>query len=631
MEKTTDLWEMYKRGIDYQNSTKLRQQIPRYIDFYEGKQWSSTIPKGTESMPRCQINIIKQTCRNKKANILSVPYRLTYSSLTDKEKSVIFTRFAEYQQKAMGMKELDSEAMDSGIKTGTYIYHFYWDKDAYNRIEGKRGGAVACELLDPLNVFFANPNEPEEQRQKWILIKSRVDADSLKEIADKDVELSLIEHDEEDENVYETEEQKGSNLVTLLTRYFRKDGEVYCERATKTTIVNKPFSITPDFETTSEKVSEEEDAPDTTLMENSKKRRVKASLYPIVVGQYEERKNCIYGLSEVEGIIPNQQAINQIISMQAYNVTMNSWSKWKVSPAALNGQKITNDPGQVLIDYDPTGNGISKIRDEGFSSAPTTIAESIISLTRNACGSNEVTNGEVLGANMSGSAIAQLQAQASKPTEELRERFWRVKVKCGKVLAQFFLLFYDEEKFTYVDADDVKQIEQVGVFNVKDYEGLTAESFDIQIEATGGTRATTASDIQFLETMFNKGAISALTFAKLYPDDAIANKSEVLRAIEMEQNNQLAALQQQLMQAQQQLQQSAELIQKQSKIVDNVTAVIKENNTLKAQLIGLYNEANEKIQVANAAISQYGETKQDAEDFANYIVKHQANNSQGIA
>ena len=622
-KSVTTLWEMYRKGIDYQNNTRMRNNIPRYIDYYEGKQWSSKVTKGTESMPRCQVNFIKPICRNKKANILSVPYRLKFSSINNKEKSLVFTRFAEYQQKAMGMDELDSQAIDSGIKTGTYIYHFYWDKDATNVITGKNGGAVSCELLDPLDVFFANPNEPNEQRQKWILVKSRVDAEALKAIADDDVDVDAIEHDEQDENVYELEEQDGSNLVTLLTRYFRYDGEVYCERAIKNTVINKPFRITPDLEQAEKDIREKEDIPEIPQTDTKSKKKLKATLYPIVVGQYEPRNKCIYGLSEVEGIIPNQQAVNQIVSMQSYNVTMNSWSPWKVTPKALNGQKISNDPGQVLIDYDPSGQGISKIKSEGFSTAPTTIAESIISLTRNACGSNEVTNGEVLGANMSGSAIAQLQAQASLPTEELRQRFWRVKIKCGKVLAQFFLLFYKEEDFVYIEDQDPTATEQVGTFNVSDYEGMTPFSFDVQVEATGGSRATTASDIQMLETMFNRGAITALTFAKLYPEDAIANKTEITRALEAEQNNQLMQMQQQVQELQLELQQASELIQKQNKVVDNVTAVIQENNTLKAQLIGLYNESNSKIQMANAALATYGEVKQDAEDFANYIAQSQ--------
>lgn len=625
IEKITDLWRMYEDGKNYQKVSKLRDNIPRFIDFYEGRQWSEDIPKGTETMPRCQINIIKPICRNKKANILSVPYRLNYSSITDKEKSSIFTKFAEYQQKAMGMKNIDANAIDCGIKTGTYIYHFYWNKDAYNVVEGKRGGAVACELLDPLDVFFANPREVEEQRQKWILIKTRVDAESLKEIADKNIDISQIEHDEDDDNIYNQKEQDNSNLVTLLTRYFRKDGEVYCERAIKTTIINKPFKISPDL--TQENVSKE-DVPELPLTDTNAKPRVKASLYPIVVGQYEPKHNSIYGISEVEGIIPNQQIINQIISMQGYDVIQNAWKKWKVSPKALNGQKITNDAGQILIDYDPSGNGIQQIKGDGFSSAPASIAESIISLTRNACGSNEVTNGEVLGANMSGSAIAQLQAQASLPTEELRELFWRTKIKCGKVLAQFFLLFYDEEKFTYIEDQDATQTEKIGIINMKDYENMEADSFDIQIEATGGTRATSASDIQFLETMLKNGGLSLVNFAKLYPEDAIANKTEVLRTLESQEESQIQQLQAQLQEANAQLQQASELIQKQSQVVDNVKAVIQENNSLKAQLIGLYRESNEKIQMANAAIQQYGEVKADAELFANEILREQ---SQGTA
>ena len=624
--QTTELWDMYRKGVNYQDSINLRVNIPRYMDFFEGRQWRKDIPKGTETMPRCVINIIKSICRNKKANILSVPHRLVFSSLLNPEKAEMFTRFAEYQNKAMNMKKLDDDAVDSSTKAGTYIYHYYWDKDATHVIEGNKGGAVKCELLDPLNVFFANPCEVDEQKQKWILIKSRVDAETLKDIADKGVNLDLIEHDEEDDNAYEIKEQDGSNLVTLLTRYFRKDGEVYCERATKATIINKPFSITPDLESAKKELKA--DAPEVPETDTNTKRIIKAKLYPIAVGQYERRNKCIYGIGEVEGIIPNQQAINQMISMQVYNVQQNGWAKWKVTPKALNGQKITNDAGQVIVDYDPSGNGISKIKDEGFSTAPTKITEDVISMTRNASGSNEVTNGEVLGANMSGSAIAQLQAQASLPTEELRKNFWDTKIKCGRVLAQFLLLFYNKTKFAYVEETDPKQEVKIADFNIADYKDMTPESFDVQVEAIGGTKATTASDIQFLETMFNKGAIDALTFAKLYPNDAIANKTEVTRALAEAQQSLITQLTQQLQQAQQELQQAGQIIEKQGAIVDKAVPIIQENNTLKGQLISLYGEATTKIAMADTAIREYGAVKEDAEIFANEIARERGAQAQ---
>ena len=123
-KQTTDLWDMYRKGIEYQNSIDLRTNIPRYMDFFEGRQWKGNIPKGTESMPRCVVNMIKPICRNKKANILSVPYKLVFSSVLHPQEAQVFSRFAEYQNKAMEMNEIDDQAVGKGIKTGTYIYHF---------------------------------------------------------------------------------------------------------------------------------------------------------------------------------------------------------------------------------------------------------------------------------------------------------------------------------------------------------------------------------------------------------------------------------------------------------------------------------------------------------------------------
>lgn len=621
-EQVTKLWELYKDGINYQDMLGLRDEIPRFCDFYEGRQWDlSKVTQDTKSMPRCQINIIKPICRNKKANILAVPYRLKFSSLNNPDLATQFERFYDYQQKAMNMSDRDSEAMNDAVIKGTYIYHFYWDKDAHSVVQGKTTGAVRCEMLDPLDVFFSNPREQDEDRQKYIIVRSRLSTDSIRAIADKNADLSKLEEDKNSDDAYQSVEQENSNLCTILTRYFRKDGEVFFERATRTCIINKPKSLTPECETTSILVDETGneliDAENVAVTDYANKERLKASLYPIVVGQYEQRNNSIYGIGEVAGIIPNQQAINQIISMQTYNVSMNAWSKWLVKADALRNQKINNNAGQVLVDYSKTGNGISKIKEDGISSAPSTIAEHLISLTRNSCGSNEVTNGEVLGANMSGSAIAQLQAQASLPTEELRNRFWITKKKCGKVLSQFFLLYYDNEKFSYPNPAKESEV-LIGEFKREDFKNF---DFDIQVEASGGTRATSASDIMFLETLLKYQAISPYLFAKLYPNEAIANKSEVLRILEEAENNKETMLAQENAQLKMQLQQAGQLLEKQNQVIDNATSIIKENNTLKAQLLGLYREASTKATIASEVSRQYQETREDADIFAQELAR----------
>lgn len=241
-----------------------------------------------------------------------------------------------------------------------------------------------------------------------------------------DVDPELIVADETD-NKYGVIEQEGNKLCTVLTRYFRKNGEVYCEKATKTVIINKPFSLAPDIAAAGRELGFEEDAPNNSLPDNHDEtlvpEGVRAYLYPVVVGNYEIRENSIYGLGEVEGIIPNQKAINFNLAMMLLNAQEIAWGKYIVLPNALRGQVISNEPGQVLTDYSNTGTGIRKMSEQTMQSQPLQLIDSIMSMTRNVTGANEVMSGEVLGSNMSGAAIAQLQSQAQQPIEDLKDAF----------------------------------------------------------------------------------------------------------------------------------------------------------------------------------------------------------------
>ena len=252
-------------------------------------------------------------CRNKKSAILATPVKIIYKAedeMADVEK---FNNFAAYIQKEIGQEALDKKAIDDGVKKGSYFYHYYWDSEAKGK-NGIKEGGLRCEIIDPLNIFFSNPTELDEQKQKWILIASREDVESVRAKCDKGVDPEAIVSDEPDSK-YGVIEQEGNKLCTVLTRYFRKGGEVYCEKATRTVVINKPFPLAPDLEAAAKELGFEEDAPNNSLPDNGEGEElthegVKASLYPIVVGNYEIREKSIYGLGEVEGIIPNQKAIN---------------------------------------------------------------------------------------------------------------------------------------------------------------------------------------------------------------------------------------------------------------------------------------------------------------------------------
>lgn len=639
-DETTTLWDDYQNGLAYQASSGLSKKLPEFVRFYEGKQWAAPT-KNTKNLPRPVINIVKMICRNKKSAITSVPVKIIYRAEDETVNVEKFNNFADYIQKEIGQEGLDSNAIDDGVKKGSYFYHYYWDSEAKGK-DGIKEGGLRCEIIDPLNIFFSNPTELDEQKQKWILIATREDVDSVRAKCDDDVDPELIMSDET-ENKYGIIEQEGNKLCTVLTRYFRKDGEVYCEKATKSVVINKPFALAPDVAAAGRELGFDEDAPNNSLPDKHdgslNPDGVRAYLYPVVVGNYEKRENSIYGLGEVEGIIPNQKAINFNLAMALLNAQEIAWGKYIVMPNALRGQVISNEPGQVLTDYSGTGNGIRKMSEQTMQTQPLQLIDSIMQMTRNVTGANEVMSGEVLGSNMSGAAIAQLQSQAQQPIEDLKNAFWLVKEKQGKVLAQFFKLYYAEKEFTYEETvqkqdgqgnpvlnefgvPEEEEMQMSDVFNSSEYAGA---EFSIVVETMSGTKASTAGDINALDVLMSKGLISLKTYIKAYPKDALSNKTEILKGIEEDEKNQVAQLTQQLTTIAQQLEESTKVIHQQKDTVDKVVAVIQENNQLKTFIAQLYTEATAKIVAGNQEIekgnAKIREVTSDATDFAKIIAE----------
>ena len=639
------LWKMYEDGLRYQSNIGLTKNIPEFVKFWEGKQWA---PAGelTKNIPRPVVNMIKMICRSKKAAILANKIRLVFESDSGADMDKL-NRFTEYICKEIGQHTLDKKAVDDGVKKGPYFFHYYWDAEARGR-NGVITGGVRCEIIDALSIFFANPTELDEQKQKWILIVTREDLSAVRTKCDADEDSEAIKADEDKTNPYGTVEQEGEGLVTVITRYFRKDGEVYFERATRSAVINKPKPIAPDIKAARLELGyDEEDAPNDASPDGDGKPTnitAKAHLYPIVAGVYEIREKCIYGIGEIEGLIPNQKAINFNLSMLLLNAQENAWGKYLVHPAALRGQVINNKPGQVLTDYTKTMNGIRKMSEQTMQKLPLELVTQIMQMTRSATGATEVMSGEVLGANMSGSAIAQLQAQAATPIDELRDNFREAKRKQGLVLAQFFRLFYNNKKFTYTDkvpaldeqgkprlnSDGTLMLEDkkmFDTFNGSEYDGA---DLDVVVETTTGTKSSAAGDINILDGLLAKGLISLKTYLNAYPEDAISNKSEILKGIEEDEQSEIKSQREQLMAMQEEVKQYAaelthatEILQKQKDTVDKAVAAIQENSRLKAQFIALESEARAKIHMANSEINKGNakirELDGDARAFAEHI------------
>ena len=484
------------------------------------------------------------------------------------------------------------------------------------------------------------------------MIATRVEVDAAKEMLSdkyKDCE-ALVVADDADLFYTKEQEQDGTALCTVLTRYYRENGEVYYERAVKQTMLHDGIPMTPDSESvTDEEVfgeesvensennarneansNDNEDAvkmddgedklQDTAIKSQIQEKKKRFTLYPISVYNYEPREKSIYGISEVEEIIPNQKALNFTFMMQLLSIQNLAWGKWIVKAGALK-QKINNAPGQVLTDHTPYGvKGISRSDEPPISNSPVAFADTLLSVTRVVSGSTEVMTGEAQTSGQSGQAIANLQAQALKPIQELRDRYLRSCKREAKIVKQFYELFYQGKEFEHKGQEAFEEAKFFG-------EEMAGNTFEISIEAGAGTPYSETLTVSLLTEYLQAGYIDYQTYLELLPAQVAAFKTTLLKKVQEGTINQAKQTQEQLMALQQQVQQYQAYIeelgkrlQKQGKTVDQVNAVIAQNRQLSAMLAELQTEYTQKINQANAEMqmqnAEYMQTRKDAETMA---------------
>jgi hypothetical protein len=188
--------------------------------------------------------------------------------------------------------------------------------------------------------------------------------------------------------------------------------------------------------------------------------------------------------------------------------------------------------------------------------------------------------GELSGAGLSGTAIARLQSQALLPIEDLRATFMSVKRKQGRVLAQFYKLYFSERVFTFVPENKDEAVTKR--FNPSAYDG---KELEVVVETVLGANASVAGDISVLDTLLKNGKISLEAYVNAYPDSALTDKRKLLNKISADTDKEKY---------------EAKIAELEKKIKENddtvsrVQALISENKSLKEYIAKEYQNGRRK-------------------------------------
>ena len=638
------IWQEYKDGKNYLRSMGLDTTIPMCVDFYEGRHWGK-ISEKTKALPRPIFNQIEMIVDSKGAGILATPLKVIFSSHEVPELADKLTEFNRQMEKEMKLEDIWATVVNQAQVEGSSFLHFYWDGDVVSK-RGEFSGGVRAEIIDPLNVLVHNPRETDIQKQKWIIVESRCEVDAVRQMCRNSVDRLKIVPDD-NENYLAGNEQDNSKLVTILTKYFRINGEVYFEKVTKNAVVCEATPLNPDlniynkmlgekfssgrdvgnvadgynngnFAGGENKVKEKvaENGIDVSLLslpdepQSDEQYIYKATLYPIEVYQYKRRKNCIYGRGEVEPIIPNNRVVNFNTAMMAKGVEDQGFGQIVAKEGAMaKGDKFTNDPTRILIDRYKGGVGFYSLEKQPFNPQTYQLNKEILETTRSVTGATQVMTGELIGKNQSGTSIAYLQEQAQKPLENLAKRFRKFRLRCAEVLLQFYVLFYENKEFyndgvrevlggSVIDgishnrnimAKDNKIMSNtysVGGKNRDLFKGseIRGFDFDISIDIGAGTQYSELVTVEILDNLLNTNKIDLKTYYKVYPETLLPNKQELLKSLEMQEESKVVNLERLLDSQNERLKEYEERTKYLNGIVDNIMNTINENKRLKEVL-----------------------------------------------
>lgn len=579
IRKAGEIWKQYLDGVKYQQSMGFTTDFPKFISFKEGDQWAA-VTENTKNLPRPVFNITEMFIRSKRAAVTNQGLSLVYTPLEvfDDEETQAraeqgakdFTDFAKIMWENLDQEELNNEFVDDAVTVGTGILHYYWNPNKSGGNQLKWNGDLQGEVLDPLNVFFANPHRKKVQDQEWIIIQDRMTVKEARDLARREgiaeelVRLIGADNNESGEYTAETKEVTENDKITVLLKYFKKDGAVYYSKSTSSLVIIDDRLLTPEVEGSTYKMG----------------------LYPIALMSCIRRKKCIYGLGYAQDVIAINKAVNQLKAMQLLNAIQCGNPALVTRPNAIR-QKITNQGGQIITDYSPDGNGIRYMQPPNFSTIFSQLGNEMFELARTTTGVTDVSTGETLGANMAASAIIALQNQAKTPIKELQNRYFSAIKEVGDIWLEFFKAYYNMDRNMIVEDEEGKAENRI--FNGSNYADI---DYKLKVEVAVASDKETLA-VSLLDSMREREDINKEQYVELMPDAAMPFKADIKEIWKKEKQDVLVQAMGQIKQQQMiidQLQGQQGNVEQSNQMLGQALGQIKQQGEIINQMGGMGNE-----------------------------------------
>ncbi len=585
------IWAEYEKGRKYKASLGkegLYEQTKKNERFMLGDQWNGA---DTGDIPKVVMNVIKQIGDFKVSNIISNPCTAIYefdgvptaievqrtpdanellqtlSSVGGSEDNISFE--AEHQAVATAltahfcsvwerckMNKLNQRGVRKAYISGSYVLYSYFDPELKTGLwaSAERDktikGDIAVELLDIANVYFGNPTICEVQQQPSIIISQRKALKTIKREMVKnkrpEAEIENVTADDKNQDVgnYSEGFDEDNQYTTLLTRFWKdENGNVKAIQSVEKTIVKDEWDIG-------------------------------LTQYPIALYNWDETDSCIYGHSEITELIPNQIAINRMISLEILAEMQTGLPKIIYNEDAIS-QEITNDPGQIIAvssQQDVQG-AFRYVNPAQLSPNWSRVEQNLIDNTKAIAGATAVALGDVRPENTS--AIVALREAANQPLQPKLNNWYDFIEDVARIWGEMIIRKYGERSLRVETDGRVTYVP----FDGDRYKNMMLSA---RIEVGPSTLWATSTVIATLDNLLKMKEITIIQFLERIPEGIIPKKQKLI--------NQIKAAQEAAEQAQQKppqdiAPQGSDIQQLLSTLDDEQLAAVEENPALLEQFV----------------------------------------------
>lgn len=500
-----EIWKRYEQGKEYQHKIDLQGKTDLYFRFYHGDQWHG-INAGDEDLPIA--NFIKGTVRYKLSVVCQNGMQAVFSPLEpDGEKAAICDKLNSFFLKKWEKGKLDnyswSTVKDAAISGVGYLYF------------GNGADTEAGQIIDNVNIFFADEKSSDIQEQKYIIIRERKFVRDLRKeaiengITKDDAEL-IVSDDEYREQLGEKQEQDfapaDGKCVSLLYMYKDDEGFVHVIKAVQNLIYR----------------------PDTVIRQETADGELLGGLtkYPIVNFVWEEKKNSARGYGEVEQMVPNQLLVNKTLARRAIAIKNTAFPKLAYNRVAIqNAEDITKAGAKIGFDDIGVGLGniIGYINPSHTSPDAKNLTDELIQQTRDLAGAGDAATGAIDPTKASGAAIIAVRDQSALPLNEQMARY-------SQFVEDLAYLWFDMWKAYNPNGleivyDDPETGEEIRGFI--DGEALRDLEVNVRVDVSKKSAYDRYAQEQSLQNLFSMGAITLEEYVDALENDSVMPKGKL--------------------------------------------------------------------------------------------------------